>query len=97
MDLIAAEPFQLVCVERLAECLLADQGPVRNRGYPGSMPRCRETPSFIDRLGSEASVTIFPVALPFRRSTAGRAAMHPATGLTGDRWRLAWLPAPRLR
>jgi hypothetical protein len=27
MDLIAAEPFQLVCVERLAECLLADQGP----------------------------------------------------------------------
>jgi hypothetical protein len=29
MDLIAAEPFQLVGVERLAECLLADQGPVR--------------------------------------------------------------------
>jgi hypothetical protein len=27
MNLIAAEPFQLVCVERLAECLLADQGP----------------------------------------------------------------------
>src|ERR1700732_4268224 len=58
---------------------------------------CRETPSFIDRLGSEASVTIFPVALPFRRSTASRAAMHSATGLTGDRWRLAWHPAPRPR
>jgi hypothetical protein len=29
MDLITAELFQLVCVQRLAECLLADQGPVR--------------------------------------------------------------------
>jgi DNA-binding CsgD family transcriptional regulator len=57
----------------------------------------RETPSFIDRLRSEASVTIFPVALPLRRSTASRAAMHSATGLTGDRWRLAWPPAPRPR
>jgi hypothetical protein len=28
MDLVAAEPFQLVRVERLAERLLADQGPV---------------------------------------------------------------------
>ena len=67
MDLIAAEPFQLVCVQRLAECLLAYQEP------------------------------IFPVARPLRRSTASRAAMHSATGLTGDRWRLAWGPAPRPR
>ena len=59
--------------------------------------QCRETPLFIDRLGSETSVTIFPVALPFRRTTAGRAAMHSATDLTGDRWRLAWRPAPRPR
>jgi hypothetical protein len=46
----------------------------------------RETPSFIDRLCSEASVTIFPVALSLRGSTACRAAMHSATGFTGDRW-----------
>jgi hypothetical protein len=59
--------------------------------------QCRETPSFVDRLRSEASVTIFSIALPFRRSTASRAAMHPATGLTGDRWRLAGRPAPCLR
>ena len=29
MDLIAAEPFQLVRIQRLAKGLLADQGPVR--------------------------------------------------------------------
>jgi hypothetical protein len=39
MDLIAAEPFQLVCVERLAECLLADQGPVRHFLLAGLEPR----------------------------------------------------------
>jgi hypothetical protein len=55
--------------------------------------QCRETPSFLDRLDSETSVTIFSVALSLRRSTASRAAMHSATGLTGDRWRLAWPPA----
>jgi hypothetical protein len=54
------------------------------------LDQCRETPSFIDRLRSEASVTIFPVALPFRRTTAGRAAMHSATALAGDLWGSAW-------
>ena len=39
MDLIAADPFQLVCVERLAECLVADQGPVRQFLFPGLEPR----------------------------------------------------------
>ena len=52
----------------------------------------RETPSFFNSLCSEASVTVFPVALSFRRATAGRAAMHSATGFTGDRWRLAGVP-----
>ena len=39
MDLITAEPFQLVGVERLAECLLADQGPVRQFLFTGLEPR----------------------------------------------------------
>ena len=36
------------------------------------LDQCREMLSLIDRLCREASVTIFPVALPFGRSTAGR-------------------------
>jgi hypothetical protein len=39
MDLIAADPFQLVCVERRAECLLADQRPVRHFLLAGLEPR----------------------------------------------------------
>src|SRR5262249_25441294 len=53
-----------------------------------------ESPSFIDRLGREASVTIFSVALAFRRSAASRPAMHSATGLTGDAG--DWQGVPRL-
>jgi hypothetical protein len=41
--------------------------------------QCRETSSFIDRLGSEASVTIFPVALPAKLNISrARAPMLPA-------------------
>jgi hypothetical protein len=38
MDLISAEPFQLAGVQRLTECLLADQGPVRQFLFPGLEP-----------------------------------------------------------
>jgi hypothetical protein len=135
-------------VQRLTECLLAYQGPVRQFLFPGLEPRqylafeeaaqalgvCdggrlalvqfggvagqrvlsvkvrlgyrrRDRKSRLSRINdakrlrsSIASVvklpTIFPVALPFRRSTASRAAMHrqrvlPATA--GD-----WHGFPRL-
>src|ERR1700731_5286539 len=67
----------------------------RSRDSKSRLSRINDakTPSFIDRLFSEASVTVFSVALPFRRSTASRATMRSATGFTGDCWRLAWCDA----
>ena len=39
MDLVAAKPLQLVRIERLAECLLADQVPVGQFLLPVLEPR----------------------------------------------------------
>jgi hypothetical protein len=78
---------------RVSSSSFSASGWLQPRQEIAAIPdQCRETPSFIDRLRSEASVTIFPVALPFRRSTARRAAMQrvlPATA--GD-----WHSVPRL-
>ena len=50
-----------------------------------------------DGLVCESPVSPIPIPLALGRAATRSAAMHSATGLTSDRWRLAWRPAPRPR